>query len=66
LTEDFLWIDEVTREDAGWVLAAVQDVFAGTQLFDDFVEPGTLSLISSVRGLIEEIQDRLDRLCTDR
>ena len=62
LTYDFRWIDEVTREDAGWILAAIQDAFGGTQLFDDFVEPGTLSRISSVRGLIEEIQDRLNQV----
>jgi hypothetical protein len=62
LTNDFRWIDEVTPEDAGWVLTAVQDAFGSTQLFDDFVEPETLSRISSVHGLIEEIQGRFDRV----
>ena len=61
LADDFRWIDEVTPEDACWILASVQDAF-GSQLFDDFIQPEIASRISTVAGLTAEIQSRLRRV----
>jgi len=58
LTDEFVWIKEVTVEDAGWVLAAVQGAF-NTELFDDFVSKETMDRISTVHGLVLEVKNRL-------
>jgi hypothetical protein len=58
LTDEFSWIDEVTREDACWVLARIQGTF-GTKLFDDFIDEPQLRSIATVGGLVKRIELRI-------
>jgi len=55
LKDDFLWIEEVTREDVGWVLTRLQDAFE-VRLFSDFIGEDELGKIATVGGLVTHIQ----------
>jgi hypothetical protein len=67
LTDDFRWLDAIGIEDSGYLLARINEAFAGIPLGLSFgagklpfhdVEPATMEQISTVGGLIGFVRER--------
>ena len=59
VVDEFDWLSQTSREDAGWFLAAIQGRFNRT-IFPSFINEDLLHEIATTRGLIAYVRRKLD------
>lgn len=58
LCDSFRWIDDVTREDAGWLLESVQDALL-SEVFPPYITDEELERIGTIGSPVAYVETKL-------